>query len=216
MHVLAGDGDEQVLRRADVEPEALAVERLGIAALEGAFEQDLARRADPVDDHLRRALDGRDLEIGPGHRHPVMRRMPFHRLRGDVPAARDLPGTDHDHGQHDDGGEREQDDVGLQAALVPVGGSATLTARAPVVAAREAGVVLVDVQLAVESEVVGVRAEEALDVGLRRKEVEPLLLERPQVLATDLRRPFRLAEGDLTAGARFAEAVADLEQRGEA
>ena len=58
----------------------------------------------------------------------------------------------------------------------------------------EAGVVLVDVELAVEPEVLGVRAEEALDVGLRGQQVEALVLERAQVLAADLRAVLDLGE----------------------
>ena len=42
----------------------------------------------------------------------------------------------------------------------------------------EAGVVLVDVQLPVEPEELGVGAEEALDVRLRRKRRELLVLQR--------------------------------------
>ena len=57
---------------------------------------------------------------------------------------------------------------------------------------HEARVVLVDVELAVEAEVLGVRAQEALDVGLRRQQLELLVLERAQVLAADLRGELRL------------------------
>ena len=57
-----------------------------------------------------------------------------------------------------------------------------------VLAGDEARVVLVDVELAVEAEVVGVGPQEALDVGLRGQLLELLVLERAQVLAPDLRR----------------------------
>ena len=58
--------------------------------------------------------------------------------------------------------------------------------------ADEARVVLVDVELAVEPEEVGVRAEEALDVRLGGKHLELLVLERAQVLRADLRRELGL------------------------
>ena len=66
----------------------------------------------------------------------------------------------------------------------------------------EAGVVLVDVQLAVEAEVLGVGAEEALDVGLGREDVELLVLERAQVLGSDLRPLLELGEVESLAQAR--------------
>ena len=98
---------------------------------------------------------------------------------------------------HGDRGEREQDDVRLQTPLALLtAGRAPLRARLPVLAGDEARVVLVDVELAVEAEVVGVGAQEALDVGLRREHVELLLLERAQVLAADLRRLLGLGELD--------------------
>src|SRR6266545_4811217 len=75
------------------------------------------------------------------------------------------------------------------------------------------GVVLVDVQLAVEAEVFGVSAQEALDVGLRRQLVEPLLLERAEVLAADLRARLDLRQGDLLPFPGLAEAATDLEHR---
>src|SRR6266545_3232487 len=75
------------------------------------------------------------------------------------------------------------------------------------------GVVLVDVELAVEAEVFGVSAQEALDVGLRRELVEPLLLERAEVLAADLRARLDLRQGDLLPFPGLAKAAADLEHR---
>src|SRR5262249_21947624 len=60
VHAPARDGDDEVLRRADVQPEALAVDRLRVAALERALEEDLAAGPGPVDDHLRGPLDRRD------------------------------------------------------------------------------------------------------------------------------------------------------------
>ena len=54
--------------------------------------------------------------------------------------------------------------------------------RLAVIAPAEAGVVLVDVELAVEPEVLRVRPQEALDVGLRRQQLEALVLEGAEVL----------------------------------
>ena len=80
-----------------------------------------------------------------------------------------------------------------------------------VVADREARVVLVDERLPVEAERVRVRAQEALDVRRRRKEVEALVLERTEVLRPDLRPLLELGEVELLAGAGLAEAGADVE-----
>ncbi len=84
-------------------------------------------------------------------------------------------------------------------------------ARIVLVPGDEPRVELVDVQLAVEAQVLGVRAQEALDVRLRRQQLELLVLERPQVLAADLRVQLRLGEVDATTETRLAQAVADLE-----
>jgi hypothetical protein len=71
-------------------------------------------------------------------------------------------------------------------------------------------VVLIDVQLPVEAEVLGVRAE-PLDVGRRGQGVERLVLERTEVLGADLRPLLQLGEVELLAQADLAEAVTDLE-----
>src|SRR6266511_1478100 len=81
--------------------------------------------------------------------------------------------------------------------------------------ADEARVVLVHIQLAVQPEVLGIGAEEALDVRLRREHVELLLLERAQVLPANLRRVFDLGEVELLAEAGFPQAAADLEHRAD-
>src|SRR5207248_10977662 len=78
-------------------------------------------------------------------------------------------------------------------------------------ASDEARVVLVDVELALEPERVGVVPQEALDVRGRGQQVELLVLERLQVLAADLRLLLQLRELELLAQARFAKAVSDLE-----
>ena len=77
--------------------------------------------------------------------------------------------------------------------------------------ADEARVVLVDVELAVEAEILGVGAQEAFDVGLGGQHVELLLLERAQVFPADLGRELGLREVDAPAHACFPKAVANLE-----
>ena len=58
---------------------------------------------------------------------------------------------------------------------------------------REARVVLVDVELAVEAEPLRVRPQEALDVRVARERVEPLLLESAKVPRSNLRLRLELA-----------------------
>ena len=95
-----------------------------------------------------------------------------------------------------DRGERDEHDVRLDPPVPRCGRAAERRARgswsSP--AADEARVVLVDVELAVEAEILGVGAQEALDVGLRGQHVELLLLERAQVLPADLGRKLGLRE----------------------
>jgi hypothetical protein len=74
-----------------------------------------------------------------------------------------------------------------------------------------ARVVLVDVELPVEAEELGVRVEEALDVGLRGQHLELLLLERAKVFRTDLGRPLDVRELEALAEPGFPKAVADFE-----
>ena len=74
-----------------------------------------------------------------------------------------------------------------------------------------ARVELVHVDLAVEAEVLRVRAEEAFDVRVAREQVEPLVLDRLQVLAADLGAALDLREVEALAEARLAQAGADLE-----
>src|SRR5207248_3253581 len=80
-------------------------------------------------------------------------------------------------------------------------------------AACEPRDVLVDVDLAVEAEVVRVGAEEAPDVRLARQSVELLVLEGAQVLRAYLRRLLGLEELEVPPLACLAQAVADLEHR---
>ena len=149
---------------------------------------------------------------GARRRVPLRGRMGLPRRRRRVVAAR-LPGRDdHDHDDRDRG-QRDEHDVRLDPPVPAL--RARCRAAWPrlviVRGADEARVVLVDVQLAVEAEVLGVGAQEALDVGLRRQHVELLLLERAQVLAADLGRKLGLREVEAPAHARFPEAVANLE-----
>ena len=78
----------------------------------------------------------------------------------------------------------------------------------------EAGVVLVDVELPVEAEVFGVRTQETLDVRLRGQEVEVLVFQGAQVLASNLRSLFDLGKVEALAQSGLTEAVTDLEHGG--
>ena len=78
----------------------------------------------------------------------------------------------------------------------------------------EAGVVLVDVELAVEPEILGIRAQKAFDVRLGRQDVELLVLESAQVLPPNLRPLFELGKVEALAQTRLAEAVTDFEHGG--
>src|SRR5262249_2630697 len=101
------------------------------------------------------------------------------------------------------------DDVPLEAAVAACLRAARCVPADPplehLVAGRVADVVLVDVELAVETELVRVRAQEALDVGGRRQLLEVLVLERAQVLPADLRAQLELGEVELLAHTRLAE-----------
>ena len=124
----------------------------------------------------------------------------------------EAPRDEHERRHERDAGEREEDDVGLDPPVLrPPGVRPARPERGFLFADEEARVVLVHVELAVEAEVLRVRAEKALDVGRSRELLELLLLERAQVLATDLCRLLELRELEPLAQARFAQAVADLE-----
>src|SRR5581483_5211548 len=128
-----------------------------------------------------------------------------------------LPGGDDDNREDGDRRERDEHDARLHApvAALRTGRRPADTRLVVVGPADEARVELVDVQLAVQAEVLGVRAQETLDVGLRREELELLVLERAEVLAADLRRELRLREVEAPALASLPEAVADLEHAPE-
>jgi hypothetical protein len=94
----------------------------------------------------------------------------------------------------------------------PRSGIGAASAESGLLVARDvARVVLVDVELPVEAEEVGIGAEEALDVGLRGKHVEALLLEPTEVLAPDLGRELRLGELDPLPQTRVLQTRTDLE-----
>src|SRR5205085_9612526 len=112
-----------------------------------------------------------------------------------------------------DPGARRQHDPRLHAALPRPRARPARPGHGLVLADDVARVVLVDVELAVEAEVLGVRAEEALDVGVGRERLELLVLERAQVARADLRRLLELREVELLPQAGLAEAVPDLEHR---
>ena len=112
-----------------------------------------------------------------------------------------------------DRGQRDEHDARL-GAPVPALRARCRAARPGLVIvgdADEARVVLVHVQLAVETEVLRVGAQEALDVGLGGQNVELLLLQRAQILPPDLGRKLGLREVEAPTHARFPEAVANLE-----
>ena len=121
----------------------------------------------------------------------------------------ELPRGDDESGERSDADEREHDRTPLEAQLVLR--RAPAHGRVDEVLDREARLVLVHVQLPVESEEVGVGTEEALHVRLGREHVEVLLLERAQVLRTDLRRKLGLRDVEALAGAGLAQADSELE-----
>ena len=180
--------------------------------LDRALEDDLARRAAAADRDVRGAADGRDLEVGMVDGAGLCATFGVGRAGAFVSLSDDFQALI---------------TTIVITTMIASTSSTTLVSRrrlrrcgrartSGAAAARgrpgdEAGVELVDVQLAVEAEVVGVGAQEALDVGLRRQQLEALLLERAEVLAADLRRLLGLGELDPAAHARLAEAVADLE-----
>ena len=78
--------------------------------------------------------------------------------------------------------------------------------RMLLLARHVARVVLVNVQLAVHPERIGVGGEEALDVGVRGQLVEPLLLESAQVLRPHLGAELHFVEIEALTRAGLAKA----------
>ena len=132
-------------------------------------------------------------------------------------APAEAPRGDHQRRDHGDADQREPDDVRLEppATLARSRPRADRSrARPPLerfLAHPVADVVLVHVELSVEPQVVRVRAQEALDVRRPGQLVERLVLERAQILGTDLRALLELRERELLALTGFAEAVTDFE-----
>ena len=148
------------------------------------------------------AFDGRGRRARPG-REP-----------GDLLSLRaaELPGGDD---ERRDDRDREQRDDGhprlARATLSSRRRRAACAQRRVVLADGEARVVLVDERLAVEAERLRVRAQEAAHVRRGREDVEPLVLERAEVLRTDLRPLLQLGEVELLTETGLAEAGADVE-----
>src|SRR5207253_2474982 len=86
--------------------------------------------------------------------------------------------------------------------------------RRLLVVVRDPGVVLVDVEVAVQPEELGIRPQEALRVGLAREHLPALLLERRQVALADADALLDVRSGESAAGAGFAKAVTDGEHGG--
>jgi hypothetical protein len=76
-----------------------------------------------------------------------------------------------------------------------------------------AQLVLLDEKLAVEAERVGIGAQERLDVSRAREEVPFLVLERAQVLGTDLRLGLDVRDVEALAHARLVKSGADVGHR---
>ncbi len=112
-----------------------------------------------------------------------------------------------------DPGEREDDGPALDASARAVAGVAA--ARGPrfvlPLVVVETGGVLIDVDLAVEAEIVGIRAEKTARVRVGRQTVEVLLFEGADVLRADLRRELGLGKADPLPLPSGSEAVTDLE-----
>src|SRR5262249_28009744 len=94
---------------------------------------------------------------------------------------------------------------GALALAAERGDRAHLTVRRTLVLA----LVLVDQAAAVKPQEVAVRPQEALDVDGTRQEVPFLVLDRPQVLGSDLRARLHLAHVDPGADPRFTQGGAD-------
>ncbi len=129
-----------------------------------------------------------------------------------VSGGTELPGGDDEHGYREDADQSHDDGVGLGAAAT--GTASVAGGDHGLLGEREAGVVLVDVELAVEAEPLRVRPQEALDVRVARQRVELLLLESAKVPRSNLRLRLELRELEALADARVAQAVADLEHAG--
>ena len=125
-----------------------------------------------------------------------------------VLGAAELPGGDHERGEQHHRGHRDRDEPRL--AMLPL---ATALARHATgaqwlvfLADDVAGVVFVDVELAVHPERVRVRPQKALDVGVAGKLVELVRFERAQVLRPHLRAELHLVQVEALARSGLAKA----------
>ena len=141
---------------------------------------------------------GRRLRPGRGRRRRIVRRAP------------ETPGGEAGDGSADDedAGEPGED----ATPHVPrLRGRVRHERGRVVVVPGDAGVVLVDVELAVEPEVIGVRAEEPLRVRLAREHVPAFLLERGKVALANANRLVDVGGCEAPPGPGFPEAFTDLE-----
>ena len=76
---------------------------------------------------------------------------------------------------------------------------------------REAAVVLLDVEVPVEAEVVGIGAQESLDVCVPGQELPAFLLERLQVAVANPDRLLDVGRREVALQAGLAQAPTDLE-----
>src|SRR5439155_21926945 len=115
------------------------------------------------------------------------------------------PGDDHERCDQRDAEQSQQDDAVLDTwcRRRPLC-RAPRAQRGVVLSDDVTGVVLVDVELAVEAQILGVRAKEARDGGLGRQQLELLVLERAEVLPADLRVLLDLREIEGLAQARLS------------
>ena len=94
----------------------------------------------------------------------------------------------------------------MLALASALGGDATCLQRLLFLAGDVARVVLVNVQLPIHPERIGIRAQETLDVGVAWKLVELLGLERAEVFSPHFRPELHLVEIEALARAGLAEA----------
>src|SRR5262249_19008885 len=206
----------QHLRASDVDPKASADEELRLTFLERSLVDDRPRQRAAV--HLEPArVEGRaDLEPRRRSAPRLHNRCERLRLRRGLLCreARDLlvrratarPRDDHERGDERNPEQRQEDDATLHArgrggsVAGPAGGEhrVVFTDDVP-------RVVLVDVELAVQPAGLPVRPQEALDVRLRRPGGALLVLQRAQVLATDLGGLLDLGEIEALAQARLSK-----------
>ena len=138
----------------------------------------------------------------------LLGRQHVHSLHLRLGGPAELPGGDDERGQkhHRDHGDRDE----ARLALLPLAPAAGLdTTRAQwmlLLACDVAGVVLVDVELAVHPEGVGIGPQEALDVRVARKLLELLRFERAKVLRPHLRAELHLVEVEALARPGLAKA----------